>query len=93
VENTALARAATGVDSFRLSVTLRNRGTLPVATPAVELSLTDASGQLIARRALAASDFRPAVGVIQVGAEAALQVLLAVANPSVSGYTVEVFYP
>jgi len=93
VESTALARAAPGVDSFRLSVTLRNRGTLAVATPAVELSLTDASGQLIARRALAASDFRPAVGVIQSGTETALQVLLSVASPRVTGYTVEVFYP
>jgi len=93
VESTALTHAAPGVDSFRLSVTLRNRGTLPVAMPAVELSLTDASGQLLARRALAASDFRPAIGVIQAGAEAALQVLLSVANPRVTGYTVEVFYP
>jgi hypothetical protein len=93
VESTALARAAPGVDSFRLSVTLRNRGALPVTTPAVELSLTDAGGQLVARRALAASDFRPAIGVIQAGAEAPLQVLLSVANPRVTGFTVEVFYP
>ena len=93
VESTALARAAPEVDSFRLSVTLRNRGALPVTTPAVELSLTDANGQLIARRALTAGDFRPVVSVIQAGTEAALHVLLSVANPRVTGYTVEVFYP
>ncbi|WP_280152812.1 zinc-ribbon and DUF3426 domain-containing protein [Piscinibacter sp. XHJ-5] len=93
VESTALTHAATGTDSYRLSVTLRNRGALPVSMPSVDLTLTDSAGQLVARRALNPADFRVASPVLPPGAEAALQVLLAAGNPRVSGYTVEVFYP
>ena len=93
VESTALARAAAGTDTFRLSVTLRNRGTVPVTMPSVDLTLTDTAGQLVARRALNPSDFRIADAVVAPGSEAALQLLLSAGNPRVSGYTVEVFYP
>lgn len=93
VENSALARNSSPSDSFRLSVTLRNRGALLVALPAIELSLTDASGQLVARRVLTSSDFRSAPSVIQPGSEAALQLLLSTGAVPVAGYTVEVFYP
>jgi predicted Zn finger-like uncharacterized protein len=93
VESTALTHAAPGTDSYRLSVTLRNRGALPVSLPSIDLSLTDSSGQLVARRALSPSDFRAASTVVPPGGEAALQVLLAAGNPRVSGYTVELFYP
>ncbi len=56
VESTALTRTA-GLDALRLAVTLRNRSTLALAVPSVDLSLTDASGTLIARRALSPHDF------------------------------------
>ena len=92
VENTALARIGTS-DSFRLSVTLRNRSAIGLALPSIELSLTDASGLLIARRALAPRDFRVASGVLPVGGESPLQLVLSTVGPRVSGYTVEVFYP
>jgi predicted Zn finger-like uncharacterized protein len=94
VESTALARAAVGTDTFRLSVTLRNRGSVPVSMPSIDLTLTDTAGQLVARRALNPSDFRVAdPAVVAPGSEAALQLLLTAGNPRVSGYTVEVFYP
>jgi len=93
VESTALARAAVGTDTFRLSVTLRNRGTVPVTMPSIDLTLTDTAGQLVARRALNPSDFRVPDAVVAPGSEAALQLLLSAGNPRVSGYTVEVFYP
>jgi predicted Zn finger-like uncharacterized protein len=93
VENTALTRAAAGTDTYRLSVTLRNRGSVPVTMPSIDLTLTDTAGQLVARRALGPSDFRVTDTVVAPGGEAALQVLLATGNPRVSGYTVEVFYP
>lgn len=92
VENTALARVGTS-DAFRLSVTLRNRGTIGLALPSVELSLTDGSGLLIARRALAPRDFRVASSVLPATAEAPLQLTLSAGGPRVSGYTVEIFYP
>ena len=93
VESTALTRAAPGRDAFNLSVVLRNRGTTPVAQPSVDLSLTDASGQVIARRMLAARDFRVASTSIKPGAETPLQLVLSAGAARVSGYTVEIFYP
>jgi len=93
VESTALTQAAPGTDTFRLMVTLRNRGPLPVAMPSVDLTLTDASGQLVARRALGPSDFRAPVTVVQAGSEAGLQALISAGSPRVTGYTVELFYP
>lgn len=92
VESTALTRAASP-DSFRLSVALRNRGKMDLALPSLELSLTDSSGQLMARRALGPPDFRDAAPTIAPGAEAALQLTLATGSPRVTGYTVEIFYP
>ena len=93
VENTALARAAAGTDTYKLSVTLRNRGSVPVSMPAIDLTLTDSAGQMVARRALLPADFRVTDPTVAPGGEAALQVLLTAGNPRVSGYTVEVFYP
>ena len=92
VESTALTRSATA-DAFGLSVVLRNRGTVTVALPSVDLSLTDAGGQLVARRVLTPRDFRAASTLIRSGGESALQSQLTVAGAQVAGYTVEVFYP
>ena len=92
VESTALARVPL-LDAFKLSVVLRNRGAAAVALPSVDLTLTDANGQLVARRMLAPQDFRAAAVPVVAGAESALQLLFAVAGAPVTGYTVEVFYP
>ena len=67
----------------------------------MELSLTDAGGAVLARRALAPSDFRGADGLGRVPADAPLaagadsqwQLRLATPGLRVSGYTVELFYP
>ncbi|HEV7913153.1 MAG TPA: zinc-ribbon and DUF3426 domain-containing protein [Albitalea sp.] len=93
VENTALTHAAAGTDTYRLLVTLRNRGSVPVGMPSIDLSLTDTSGQLVARRALAPADFRVASAVVPAGSETALSLLLSAGTTRVAGYTVEVFYP
>jgi hypothetical protein len=73
-------------------VTLRNRSDLTLALPSIDLTLTDANGRLVARRALAPRDLR-AADVIAPRAEAPLQVMLSAGTPSVVGYTVEIFYP
>ena len=91
VESTALTLAPAG-DAFRLAVVLRNRGPLAVVMPFVELSLTDADGQMVARRALSPADFRVTDPVLPAGADASLQLVLAAASRA-TGYTVEVFYP
>lgn len=92
VDSSALAPARGGT-AYRLSLLLRNRGSLPVATPSIDLTLTDSSGQLIARRALSPADFPGAPAVIPADAEAPLQLLLASNGPQLSSYIVEVFYP
>lgn len=92
VESSALTRA-TGLDAFNLAVTLRNRGAMTLALPSIDLSLTDASGQVVARRMLAPGEWRVAAPTIQAGAELSLQLLLTAGNTRVSGYTVEIFYP
>jgi predicted Zn finger-like uncharacterized protein len=91
VDSTSLTRAV-GLDAFVLAITLRTRGHVPLATPSIDLSLTDGNGRLIARRALSPHDLG-AASVLQPGAEAALQVMLNTVNYRVSGYTVEIFYP
>jgi predicted Zn finger-like uncharacterized protein len=92
VESTALAKSATA-DAFRLSVTLRNRAPTVAALPWIDLSLTDANGQLVVRRALSPQDFRSRSTTMPAGAETSLQALLSTGTVRVSGYTVEVFYP
>ena len=92
VESSALNRAA-APNAFKLALTLRNRGKLALTLPAVELSLTDATGQLVARRALMPRDFLVASPVLAAGAEAPLQLVLSAGSPRVTGYTVELFYP
>ena len=92
VESTALTKG-TGADTFKLSVALRNRGNLALAMPAIDLTLTDALGQLVARKVLAPSDFRAGSTSIPPAAEVPLQMLLTAGSAKVTGYTVEVFYP
>lgn len=93
VESTALTHTIPGSEAFKLSVSLRNRGSMTVALPSVDLSLTDAAGQLVARRALAPSDFMVSSPGLNAGADTTLSLMLTAAEKRVTGYTVEVFYP
>lgn len=92
VESTALAKGA-NAETFRLSVVLRNKAPTSAALPWIDLSLTDANGQLVARRAMNPDDFRVASKVMKAGAEVTLQAGLSTGAWRVTGYTVEIFYP
>lgn len=92
VESSVFTRAAADTETFKLSLTLRNRGNLPVSMPWVDLRLIDAGGQLVTRRALNPSDLH-AAGALPPASEIPLQVLLTTSTPGVTGYTVEIFYP
>ncbi len=92
VESTALTRSPS-TDAFRFDVTLRNRGRVAASMPWLELTLTDANGALLARRALGPEELRARTREIGAGAEASLGALLAVNGLRVTGYTVEIFYP
>ncbi len=91
VESSGLVRSTAGV--YRLNVTLRNRAALLVRAPAVDLVLTDASGQVVARRVLQPADLGHHQGLVEAGAELALAGLLRIQGAPVTGYTIEVFYP
>lgn len=91
VDSSGLARLESAA-VYRLSVVLRNRAETAVATPAMDLSLTDGSGQLVSRRVLLAADLG-LPPVIEAGQELPLQALLSTGERRVSGYTVELFYP
>jgi predicted Zn finger-like uncharacterized protein len=79
--------------TYRLSVVLRNRAPIELALPAVDLTLTDARGEVIARRVLDATELGAGQRSLPGGGELSLQALLAVGDRPVSGYTIEVFYP
>jgi predicted Zn finger-like uncharacterized protein len=93
IESSAL-NALPGGDMVRLSVVLRNRGVFPLAMPAIELTLTDAGGQMIARRVLPPADFGvSSATVLPAASEAPMQLVLTTSGRRASGYTVEPFYP
>lgn len=92
IESSALTGAPSG-DAVRLAVVLRNRGTLPLAMPAIELTLTDVGGQMLARRALSPAEFGNKGATLPAASETPLQLVLAVSGRRPSGYTVEPFYP
>jgi hypothetical protein len=78
---------------YKLSVVLRNHGNAPVMLPHFELSLTDAQGQLVSRRALAPTELGARQNSLPSGGELPLQAAFAVGEQRVVGYTVEIFYP
>ena len=80
-------------EALTLTVTLKNQSSLPLAMPAVDLTLSGADGEVISRRALLPTDFNAAPLQLAPEVDTPLQVHLAVDGPKVSGYTVEVFYP
>lgn len=94
VEHSALSRVPERPGVLQLSVRIVNRNDSSVALPAVELTLTDASGQPIARRALLPADFGAAAQIaIAARTERTLQLLFTTGEHIVSGFSVELFHP
>ncbi|MBK6472876.1 MAG: zinc-ribbon domain-containing protein [Betaproteobacteria bacterium] len=92
VESSGLVRVEKS-DVYKLSVALRNRAALEVALPALELSLTDSQGQLVARRVLPMSDLGVNQASLAAGRELSLNATLQAATAPIAGYTIELFYP
>lgn len=82
-----------GTSVYRLAVTLRNRASVEVAAPALDLAVTDAQGRPIARRVLQMSDLYLPLRSLKPGSELPIQVPLGIADRAIAGYTVEIFYP
>lgn len=92
VESSGLVRAE-GAAAYRLSIVLRNRTALSLALPAIDLTLTDSQGAIIARRVIRAGEFTGAPASVPPVADLPLQALLAPTERPISGYTIEIFYP
>ncbi|MEJ5999062.1 zinc-ribbon and DUF3426 domain-containing protein [Paucibacter soli] len=92
VESSALTLAASG-NHYKLSLALRNKSGWELALPWVDLTLTDANGAIVARRALSPADFNLGKNSLAAGAEQGLQLVLSTGKQRVTGYTVEIFHP
>ncbi|KQW63932.1 zinc-ribbon and DUF3426 domain-containing protein [Variovorax sp. Root411] len=98
IEGAAFAREKSGGNDYRLSFTLRNGATVPLAMPSVELSLLDTQERAVVRRVLMPADYgAPAVLPARADRAASLPLVLsaseAAALPPIAGYRVEAFYP
>jgi predicted Zn finger-like uncharacterized protein len=84
-------------DTYRLNVTLKNQSGVPVATPALELTLTDGQDQALVRRVLMPAELGPAAGVIAAASEWSGSLAMAVAangtGARIAGYRLLAFYP
>jgi predicted Zn finger-like uncharacterized protein len=84
-------------DTYRLTFTLRNSAGVPVAVPAMELTITDAQDQTVARRVLLPAELgAPADATIAAGGDWSRTVGVALSNASasrVAGYRLLAFYP
>lgn len=94
LEGTALVRLKDG--GYRLEVGLNNTASLPVALPALELSLTNARDEVVLRRVILPSEWANPTDVLPPSGTLTLSVNLAVAGPdtlATAGYRALVFYP
>jgi hypothetical protein len=84
-------------DIYRLSFVLKNSAQTPVATPAVELTLTDLQDQAVVRRVFTTADFNKLALVIEPGAEVSASVPVSIkqvaGQEKISGYRLLSFYP
>jgi predicted Zn finger-like uncharacterized protein len=85
-------------DTYRLSFTLKNTAQLTLATPALELTLTNLQDQAVLKRVLVSSDFGDRSGVMAAGAELPVNLPLTIklgtgGAEKISGYRLLSFYP
>jgi predicted Zn finger-like uncharacterized protein len=95
VDSSALRRVdrAPGAGLYRLSVSLHHRAAHTLALPALDLTLTDTQGRVIARRVLQPGDLADAPHALAAGTEWTAQATLQAEGGAVAGYTIELFYP
>lgn len=95
IDSSSFAKVRT--DVYRLSFALKNSAQTPVATPAVELTLTDMQDQAVMRRVFTTADFAKQRVVIEPGAELLATIIVSVkhgaGHDKVSGYRLLSFYP
>lgn len=86
-----------GKETYQLNFVVKNGSTLPLARPAIELSLTDAQDEPALRRVFNTTELVGTNQVINAGAEWTASVVLQVDSKSaakpVRGYRLLIFYP
>ena len=82
-----------GASVYRLQLLLHNRADTAVQAPALELTLSDAQGRLLARRVLQGAELGLTSPVLSAGQELPLQLMLSAREQRIAGYNVELFYP
>jgi hypothetical protein len=88
-------------DRYRLAFALRNQAGVPLAMPAIELSLLDAQERAVVRRVLMPADFGVAQSILPALAEQAGAVSFTLDDgaggdaplPRIAGYAMVAFYP
>jgi predicted Zn finger-like uncharacterized protein len=94
IENSGFNRVRN--DTYRLAFTLRNTANVQVAVPAMELTITDAQDQPIARRVLMPAEFGAHNDVLSPVTDWSRSVGLVVTAPPparIAGYRLLAFYP
>lgn len=105
VESSGLVRVEKS-SLYRLQVALRNRAGIDLAVPALDITLTDSQGRLIARKVLRLAELGAPQATIGAGRELNLQATLQAASAGstgsaeavqpvqpIAGYTIDLFYP
>lgn len=84
-------------DIYRLGFTLKNTAQIPLATPAVELTLTDLQDQAVVRKVFLTSEFAENHAVLEPGAELPTSLSMSIKlngnSEKISGYRLLSFYP
>ena len=81
-------------DSYQLALVMKNQAGMPVAMPAVELTLTDAQDQPVLRRVLLQNDMAAPAELAAHGEWAtSISVIVTTGGARVSGYRLLAFYP
>lgn len=93
VESSGLVMLEGSTNQYEFTATLRNNDRVPVMLPSLELTLTDAQGQVVARKVLNASSLGADGNTIPPGATLPLQGVLAGGDRKITGYSAEIFYP
>lgn len=95
IDSSAFTSVKPGI--YLLNVTLKNGATLDVATPALELTLTDMQDRSLLRWVVQPNEFNDKQGVIAAGAEVVVNLPIAVRSGAtidkIAGYKLLAFYP
>jgi hypothetical protein len=93
VENSGLTQLD-NPSLYRLQVSLRNRDAVALAAPALDVTLTDSRGEVLARKVIGRQEFGDAVpAAVAAGSELPLQAVLDAGEQRITGYNIEIFYP